>query len=169
MKIQKFFLVVMVFFAFTLSSEGLHAQGATYTTAAGLRLGYPLSASIKHFIKDDIAVEGYVGFRGFSGYNWVSVSGAVQVHNPIESVDGLQWYWGGGASAFFYSFDNSFFGDTSTSTAFGIQGYLGLDYAFEDIPLNITADWIPTIFLNGIGSGFGAGYGTLGVRYILNQ
>ena len=65
--------------------------------------------------------------------------------------------------------DNNFFGDTSTTTSFGIQGYLGLDYAFEDIPLNITADWIPTIFLNGFGSGFGAGYGTLGVRYILNQ
>lgn len=168
MKIQKFFLIVMVFFAFALSAESLHAQGANYNSAVGLRLGYPLSVSYKTFFKENIAFEGYVGFRGYSGYSWVSLSAAVQVHAPIESVDGLQWYYGGGASVYFYNFDNAFIGDNSTTTAFGLQGYLGLDYTFADIPLSITADWIPTIFLNGYGSGFGAGYGTLGVRYILN-
>lgn len=168
MKLQKMLLGVLFFFVFSLGAQTLSAQGATYNTAVGLRLGYPLSASVKKFVKDDIAVEAYVGFRGFSGYSWVNLAVALQKHNPIAEVDGLQWYYGAGASVFFFNFDNNFFNDNSSNTSFGVQGYLGLDYKFADVPLNVTLDWIPTLFINGFGSGFNGGYGSLGVRYILN-
>jgi hypothetical protein len=168
MKLQKTLFGVLFLFLFSLSAQTLSGQGATYNTAIGLRLGYPLSASVKKFVKDDIAVEGYVGFRGFGGYSWVNIAAALQKHNPIAEVDGLQWYYGGGASVFFFNYKNSFIGDNSSTTSFGVQGYLGLDYKFADAPLNITLDWIPTVFLNGFGSGFSGGYGSLGVRYVLD-
>jgi hypothetical protein len=44
-----------------------------------------------------------------------------------------------------------------------------LDYAFEDTPINISIDWIPTLAFNGYLRGFGGGYGNIGVRYILAQ
>ena len=168
MKLQKMLLGVLFFFLFSLSAQTLRAQGATYNTAVGLRLGYPLSASIKKFVKDDIAVEGYVGFRGFSGYSWVNIAAALQKHNAINEVYGLQWYYGAGASVFFFNFDNNFINDGAGNVSFGVQGYLGLDYKFADLPLNVTLDWIPTIFINGFGSGFNGGYGSLGVRYVLD-
>jgi hypothetical protein len=108
------------------------------------------------------------GLRGYSSYSWINVGGAYQVHKPIEGVDGLNWYFGGGASVFFWTYKNSFTGDGSASTTFGILGNLGLDYKFEDSPINLSADWMPIFFINGFGSGFGGGYGALAVRYTLN-
>jgi len=166
MKIQKLVFIAALLLAFVWNSSGLQAQGATYNTAVGLRLGYPTSVSAKKFFNDDLAAEAYVGFRGFSGYNWINLSAALQKHTPIDELDGLQWYYGAGATIFLYSYDRGFAG--GGSTGIGLQGYLGLDYAIPDTPLSVTVDWIPTIFISGFTSGFGAGYGTLGVRYILD-
>lgn len=150
------------------SSADMQAQD--YKSAAGLRLGYPWAASYKTFISESSALEVYVGYRGFSLYNNLSINGAYQIHKDIESVDGLQWYFGGGAGVQFSSYD---FIDES-STAITASGYLGLQYTFADTPISVTADWVPTLVigdgLGGLGgSGFGAGIGGFGVRYVLNR
>jgi len=144
------------------------ASGQEYQSAVGLRLGFPVSASYKTFVNDNAAVEVYAGFRGYGSYSWVNIAGAYQVHNPINDVDGLQWYYGGGVGVFFWNYD---FDTNFSSTSFGLQGYLGLDYKFENTPISITADWVPTIFLGGdlnVGT-FGAGFGSLGVRYVIAE
>ena len=143
-------------------------QAQEYNSAIGARLGYPLSASYKTFLNESNALELIAGFRSFSSYNWITAGAAYQVHQDISGVDGLQWYYGLGLSAYFWSFDVGFLGDNS-STTFGVQGYAGLDYTFSDLPLSITADWVPTYFINGFGSGFGGGYGALGVRYTISK
>ena len=152
---------------FLLFSTFSFAQ-RNYDTAIGARLGYPLSVSAKKYISDQGAIEGYLGFRGFSTYNWVSLSGAYLHHDDLEidELPNLSWYFGGGASAYFWRYRSSFISD-SGGTSFGLQGYLGLEYTFEDVPLNLTIDWIPSLFFNGFFSGFGGGYGSLGVRYVL--
>ena len=156
--------VCVSFFAFS----SIHAQD--YSSAIGARLGSPLSASYKMFINDNgHAVEGIAGFRSYSGYSWVTVGAAYQLHNDISSVDGLYWYYGAGVSAFFWSFNNDFIaGADQSSLSLGLQGYLGLDYTFAGAPVNVSVDWVPTVFIGGFGSGFGAGYGALAVRYVLN-
>ena len=143
-------------------------QAQTYKSAIGARLGYPLSATYKTFLNENSALEVFAGTRGFSGYRWISVSGAYQIHKPFSksNVDGLNFYYGAGASVYFWSFDLDL--DESTTT-FGLQGYLGLDYSLKNTPINLTVDWIPTFFVGGFGAGFGAGYGSLGVRYILSR
>ncbi|MCB0376150.1 MAG: hypothetical protein KDD04_09555 [Sinomicrobium sp.] len=139
-----------------------------YGSAIGLRLGYPLSLTYKTFINDNGAIEVFGGLRGYSYYSWINVGAAYQVHKPIEGVDGLMWYFGGGASVFFWTYKSGFPGDNSSSTTFGILGNLGLDYKFPNSPINISADWMPMFFINGYLSGFGGGYGALAVRYTLN-
>ena len=106
------------------------AQAQYYQTAVGARLGSPLAASLKHFLNENGAVEGFVGFRGYRTYSWVIAGASYQYHKPIDAVDGLQWYFGGGAAIYFWTFDNIFVGDRSSSTSFALQGYLGLDYTF---------------------------------------
>lgn len=146
-----------------------HGQN-NYNTGVGLRLGSPVSVSLKHFFSEAIAGEAYLGTRGYSGYRWTNISAALQWHKPIESVEGLNWYLGGGASIFFWSFNNNFFfSENFNTTTFGLQGYLGLEYIFEGFPISLTADWVPTIFINGFTSGFGAGFGSLGIRYVFGQ
>lgn len=157
--------LTLIFCLFSLTGMS-YAQ--EYKAAIGARLGSPLAASIKYFANESNALEAYVGTRGFAGYRWTSISGAYLRHAPIEGVDGLQYYFGAGASVFFWNFD---FSTEASTTTLGLQGYLGLDYKIPNLPISITADWVPTYFLNayaGIGS-FGSGYGALGIRYVLAQ
>lgn len=148
------------------------AAQAQYKTAVGLRLGYPTSATIKYFANETLAFEAYVGTRGFGTYRWNNVSAALQIHRPvdfIEELEGLNYYFGGGATVFFWSFEG-FTGTGFGTTSLGVQGYLGLDYAFEDVPINLSVDWIPTVFVgDSFTTGFGGGYGTIAVRYILGR
>lgn len=148
---------------------GLFAQDF-YQSAIGARLGSPFSASYKTFINESAAIEAYAGIRTYGFGGWLSLSGAYQIHEPLEEViEGLQWYYGAGASIFFWNYRDSNLDDFS-STSLGIQGYLGLDYTFSDHPIQLTVDWVPTIFIGNINvSAFGAGYGSLGVRYILKR
>lgn len=162
-----------------LCSNSMNAQN--YKSAVGARLGYPFAASFKKFVGESGAFELIAGthgrrynyYGGSYGWRWWMVGAAFQKHNGlnlnIDGLENLQWYYGAGASAYFWSFDDYYYNDGYASTSFGIQGYLGLDYKFENIPLNISLDWVPTVFLNGYGSGFGGGYGTLGVRYVLAE
>ena len=152
-----------------LAPAGLSAQD--YKSAAGVRLGYPLAASYKTFLNESNAVEAYVGYRGFGSVNWITLNAAYLVHKDLDvsdDINGLRWYFGGGAGVQFW---NSDFFDDGTTT-FSVSGYLGLEYTFDDTPVAVSLDYVPTFFIgDGFGgfSGFGAGYGALGVRYVLNR
>ncbi|HKK80026.1 MAG TPA: hypothetical protein VJ933_10370 [Phaeodactylibacter sp.] len=168
-------LVLLLFMAsFLCFSQAAKAQ--EYNSAIGARLGSPFSASYKNFISEQGAIELFGNFRTrgvLTSYRWtrLGVGGAYQHHFDleIEELEGLKWYVGGGATAYFWTYSNDGFFDDSDNLTFGVQGYVGLDYAFEDAPVNLSLDWVPTILLgNGYVSGFGAGYGALSIRYILN-
>jgi hypothetical protein len=160
---------LLSFFFFTTQS-----QAQDYSLAGGVRLGYPWSLSLKTFIAEGNAIEAFAGSRGFgyigSGYRSYLVGAAYQLHFPLEidELPGLYWYVGGGGSMYFYSYRNSFV-DDRVDSSFAIQGYAGLDYAFEDVPLNVSIDWSPTIIFRGFDSGFGGDYGSVAVRYILSR
>jgi hypothetical protein len=160
MKIKQFLLFLLLLTC-TLSF------GQNYKSAVGLRLGSPVSATYKTFLNESAAVEVYGSFKSYSTHSWFALSGAYQIHKDIAEVDNLQWYYGGGLSIYFWSFDSGFIGDFN-STSIGINGYLGLEYTFDGTPISVSADWVPTFFLNGFGDGFSGGFGSLAVRYVLN-
>jgi hypothetical protein len=160
--LRTFFALV---FFLLLGLQSAQSQSTSYKTAIGLRLGYPLSVSLKHFINEKGAIEAFAGARGYSFYRWYNVGAAYQHHSAIDGVEGLRWYVGGGASAFFWSFDDGFFNDNASNTSLGILAVGGLDYKFADYPINLSVDWMPVFFVNGYGNGFGGGYGALSARY----
>lgn len=162
------FKAVCLFIAFLFCTLGLSAQ---YGTSVGLRLGSPTSLSLKHFISESNALEAYVGFRSYSwGSNWVGINGAYLRHQELDEItEGLTWYVGGGLGVYFWNYDDFFFDNYSTTTI-GLQGYAGVEYTFDSVPLAISIDWIPTFFVGTTYlSSFGARYGSLGVRYIFNE
>ncbi len=138
-----------------------------YKSAIGLRFGYPVSLSYKTFISEPGAIEAFVGFRSWSGYSRISLGALYQHHMQFPDVEGLKWYFGGGASVGFNNYSDSAYDDESTF-GIGIIGCLGLDYKFANAPVNLSLDWTPTVIIGGYGDGFGAGYGALSARYVLN-
>ncbi len=163
MKSVKHFSFLIIFFLFSGN-----LKGQLYDGVVGLRLGVPLSISYKKIINENKAIEGYIGTRGKNGYRFINISGGYQIIEPIDlwGVEELYYYYGGGASIYFWSFKEA--GNNQTVTP-GLQGYLGLEYTFPDKPINITLDWVPTLFIIGHLSGLRGGYLSLGVRYVLSR
>ncbi len=113
----------------------ISSKAQEYTNAAGIRLG-PNSAAIspgftiKHFLNETNAIEGIVGIS-----NGLGLCALYEWHHPITSVDHLQWFVGAGGYAAF----------RSSSSYIGAAGIVGLDYKFDQIPLNISLDWKPEL------------------------
>ncbi len=132
-----FFALILLLTLSTLS----YAQ--QYDRAIGVRFGYPLSVSYKKFINSTDAIELYAGWRGWRRYRAFSLNGAYQIHRDFPDVRGLQWYYGGGAGLQLWDYD---FYDSGSATV-SLSGYLGLEYLIPDLPLTISVDWRPTIYL----------------------
>lgn len=116
------------------------------------------------------ALEGNVGF-GRSGYlngwNYFRIGGMYQHHFPIGDIEGFKWYVGGGAFLQFNSYPDYFDSFDYSRTGLGINGVGGVDYKFKNIPLNLSADWMPTVYVGNYYQSFGGGYGAVSVRYVL--
>lgn len=168
--------ILFILIAILFTTNDLMAQ--QYNSAIGLRLGYPTSVSYKQFIGDQSLLEFTAGTRGFSsgftnsGIRQYIFSGSYQIQKPLELGDfkGLDYFYGGGIAVSLWTFNDSVFSDQFSTTSFGLQGYIGLSYTFDDVPINITLDWVPSLFIgNSFRGGFGAGFGSLGVRYVISR
>jgi len=140
------------------------ASAQDYNTGVGLRLGFSTGLTLKHFISQRSALEGLLStrWRGFE------VTGLYEVHNNAFDVERLNWYFGGGGHIGFWNGDNTFgsWGNKGTNyIVIGIDGILGIEYNFEDFPINIGLDWKPAFNLTGY-SGFWGDGGALSIRYI---
>ena len=160
---MKNLLLVFIFLVGTVSVS----QAQDYKSAVGLRFGYPLSVTYKTFLNETAAAEVYVGFRNYAFYKEFRVNGAYLIHNEIESVDRLKWYYGAGPGVAFYSYDSVFLEDDG-GVSLTLSGYLGLEYTLDGTPVSFSVDWVPTFFIGGGNSGFGADYGALSARYVLS-
>lgn len=133
----------------------LAGYAQSYSSAAGLRLGaYNAMGSYKVFLNEKVAVEAIAGFpyETFA----INANALVQVHNPIQSVDNLAWYYGGGAGV-------------TLGKPFGlyILGVVGLDYKIDGYPINLSLDVQPSIPLIG-GKKVSIGLSSFAIRYILD-
>jgi hypothetical protein len=111
------------------------AQAQNYKTAIGLRISsndaeVNNSVSLKHFINRVVALEGLVSVDPWA------VGVLAEVHQPLSSVPGLRFFFGGGG---YMGFSKEF--------SIGAQGVLGLDYKFTKFPMNFSVDWKPELNL----------------------
>jgi hypothetical protein len=133
---KKSFLFLLAFVLIGASQ----IQAQDYKTALGIRLSSQgpainNSVSFKHFMNPKLAVEALFTFD-----KRAAIGGLLEVHNPMPSTEGLQWFYGAGA---YLGFDSD---KTHTDRALmGAQGIVGLDYKFANLPLNLTLDWKPEL------------------------
>jgi len=128
------------------------AKGTNYRTAAGLKFWDGAGISVKTFIQKSSALE-FVGFFNNVG---TRITGLYEFYGALSSDESLKWYIGPGVHVGIYG----------SNTAVGIDGVIGADYKFKNLPLNISLDWQPAVELgSGDMNGFKANWGGLGVRY----
>ena len=148
--------VILVLAALTF---GVQAQ--SYKSAIGLRLGDPSGITFKTFINSTNALELIAG-TGYWGHNF-AVTGFYQWQNPTNWAPNLDWFVGPGAHVGFW---NDYWKDEyNTGILIGFDGIIGLEYTFDDIPLNLGFGVGPTLQVTS-GPGFFYWNGGFSVRYI---
>jgi hypothetical protein len=163
MKKQIILVGVSLFFFCTIATA--QSMGRAYTTALGVKFLDGAGITLKHFVKNNHALEGTLFFwnRGSR------LTGLYEFNFDIKGAPGLKWYVGPGAHVGFYS-DNYYnrkyyyYDGRYNGTFIGIDGVLGLDYKINKAPLNLSLDWQPS-FEFGTGRGFIGNWGGFAIRY----
>jgi len=137
-----------------------NSMGRTYKTALGVKF-YPASISIKHFTSNKVALEGL-------GYFWnygFRLTGLYEIHGDINDAPGLKWYIGPGAHIGVWNDNYKDRYDNDDEVYFGIDGVVGLDFKFNNAPINMSVDIQPHFNFGSDGrSGFDV-WGGFAVRY----
>lgn len=134
----KVFLLGLLFMALAATS-----QGQSYQTAIGGRFGYFNGVTVKHFISGSNALEGIVSTR-WKGF---IITGLYEFQKSIPGASGLDWEIGGGAHIGLFNADT----DEYQESVFGLDFIVGLEYTFQQVPINLALDWKPAFNLSGHG------------------
>ena len=159
---KRIVFIILIFF----SAQKLNAQHK-YNTALGLRLSYGTGIDIKHNLDESSSVEGLVDLQ----WHGLIITGLYEKHFPIiKQEEGFRFYMGGGAHLGFWNeyrkhpwYEDK---DDRSHIALGVDGIIGLEYTFNEIPLNLAIDWIPMINIADHPAFWGGGVG-LSVRYAI--
>ncbi|MCK9311684.1 MAG: hypothetical protein M0P26_05340 [Bacteroidales bacterium] len=154
---KKIIIIILITFCFVATSFSQN-----YNTGIGLRAGYYNGLTIKHFLSGNTAFEGIISTR----WQGVEVTGLYEIQNHITNAGGLDWFFGFGGHLGFWNGDHTSWGTPDKNyTILGIDGIIGLEYSFRQIPINIGIDWKPTLNLVGY-TGFWSDGGAFSIRYI---
>ena len=154
---KKSFIIVLF-----LLFSGLYLNAQDYKTSLGLRAGLPYGLTIKHFLNEINALEGILA----SNYGGFVATALYENEHWTGHYPGLNWYWGAGAHAGFWDMGaNKYVKSTYSGSVIGVDGVLGIEYTFDEIPLNLSLDVLPSVNLIG-STGWGGINGALSVRYV---
>ncbi|WEK34758.1 MAG: hypothetical protein P0Y53_19910 [Candidatus Pseudobacter hemicellulosilyticus] len=127
-------LTITLFTLVITSLFSIRATAQDYRFALGLRLSNSTptlnsSVSGRYFITERSAVEGLVSFGSRFG-----AGALLELYNDF-STPGLRWFYGGGI----------YVGFQDKVSYVGPTGIIGLDYTFQEAPINISVDWKPEL------------------------
>ena len=146
---KKVLLVLSVFLS-TLSFS------QSYKTAIGVKGGYPGYGSLnaKHYFTGSSAIEASIG----GGANFLWLQGLYEINQALPT-DGLNWYLGVGPNVGLGNLTNN------SGVYFSGSGVIGIEYTFQDLPINLALDTGPVIeIIPTLGFNWSGG---IAVRYTL--
>lgn len=158
MRMKKLLITLITGFALlTVSADTAKAQD--YNNAIGGRFGSANGVSFKTALKKGAMLELIGNVRSNRNTSYFNLTGLYEVYKPINGAQGLNFYYGGGATIGSYKV-KGFDGEVYLSA----NGVLGLDYKFNDLPFNISLDWVPAFQIKP-DTGFWGGDLGLGLRF----
>lgn len=152
----------------TLILITLISNGQDYKNAVGLRAGVPFGpsgATIRHFLDKTNAVEGILAANGFG--TGITMTGLFENEHWTGYYPSLNWYWGLGAHAGFMDAGANRWAPNSYTGGgvVGVDGIFGVEYTFDQIPLNLSVDIMPSFNIVGY-TGFNFISSGVSARYI---
>ena len=133
-------------------------SGQSYENAIGLRGGIGSGITFKH---------DFGGFTGealvYARTNVANITALVEFYKPLSSSVGeFNFYYGFGGhiGSYTYKVDER----NETNTTIGVDGIIGIEYNFQEVPINASLDWKPEFNLVGFNGSYFDGV-ALSVRY----
>lgn len=152
--------VIFALILFGITAFSANAQD--YKTSLGLRVGIPYGATFKQFLNKRNALEGILA----GSYGGLIITGLYENEHWTGQYPGLNWFWGFGAHVGFWDAgSNPHLNTTYDGAVLGADFIVGLEYTFDEIPLNLSLDLLPAVNLIG-DVGYGGIYGGLSIRYV---
>lgn len=149
---------ILILLIFLLAGTTVFSQD--YKTSLGVRGAFTSGITVKHFIEENIALEGILSGGIWGG----TITGLYEIHTRAFDVDRLYWYYGGGAHIAQWNDDFPNVDTDGRRVVLGLDGIIGLEYYIEEIPFTISADWKPVFNLTGYPGFWGYG-GAISIRY----
>ena len=160
-KMKKVILIFTLVLGIVFSVSGQRFS----KNALGLRLGsndgFGAEVSYQRKLSKDNRLELDLGWRNSKDYDAFKIAGLYQWVMEIEN--NFNWYAGAGGGLGSWSLNNKKFNESGTFLF--LAGDIGVEYNF-DIPLQISLDFRPELYLGSKGyrDGIGSDIG-LGIRY----
>jgi hypothetical protein len=130
---MKIFVAALLFIVMALMDKSAQAQDYRMALGARISSGGPAvnnSITFRYFLNDQAALEGMASFDpGAIGLLY-------EVFRPVNNLEGFKWFFGAGA-----------YGGFGNGQYLGAQGIIGLDYKFNNVPINLSVDWKPELNL----------------------
>jgi hypothetical protein len=138
-----FFLALMVF--------SFQTKAQDYDTGIGFRFSPFTGVSVKHFVSRESAIEGMLSAR-WHGY---MLTGLYERHQEAFDTHNLKFMYGAGGHFAWWDSDyvhHPWYDGHGDYAAFGLDGMIGLEYTFNEIPFSISLDWKPMFnLINDVG------------------
>jgi hypothetical protein len=139
------------------------AQRGMLDNHVGARFGLGTGVTFQHRFSDNDAIE-FIALSRYGGLNFTTL---YEFNNRFFDVRSIKWYFGAGGHAGVYSNRaRSFENESGNTITLGLDGIVGLEYFFHDIPIQISVDWKPAFNLISSGQTFNEwDCGAMSVRY----
>ncbi|HYW97041.1 MAG TPA: hypothetical protein VE870_15715 [Bacteroidales bacterium] len=114
-----------------------------YETGIGLRAGVSYGLTVKHFMSERSAWEGILTTR-WEGF---LLTGLYELHQDVFNTTNFNFFYGVGGHLGSWHGDvgpHDWFHDGNQHLAIGVDGILGLEYTFDEVPFSISIDWKPS-------------------------
>jgi len=138
----------LLLFTLALTMTGLlaaHAQ-KDYNTGLGVRLSPTAGFTVKHFVSPKAAVEGIFSAR----WHGFLLHGLYEVHQDAFQTTNFNFYYGVGGHYGYWDvnkYPHPWYDERGIYSVFGVDGILGLEYTFREIPFSLSLDWKPMVNL----------------------
>lgn len=120
------------------------SYGQSFKTGLGLRGGVTQGITIKHFVGANHAFDFLIGAH----HRGLNVAVLYEIHShSIFDVSNLSLFYGFGGHVGYYNhaYITQWGNYTGDVLAVGVSGVLGIEYTFDEIPINIGIDINPAI------------------------
>ena len=159
--------LILIFFLLGGYSQLGAQQGQT---GIGLRLGSDPGITVKHFVRENGAIEGIL----HTGYRGVLVTGLYEWHKGIGETPALKLYGGVGGHfgvfnrhGYYYRRHGHHYDViyVHNRPSVGVDAIVGINYDFQEIPLGLSLDLKPAVDFYA-GHGYTYLDGALSVRVL---